>query len=148
MEANCNTTRVTLWVNRFIGLVLAALLFLLPTILDWYATVRDLSGSERTAILVAFYICAVIVGIALWQMDRLLLAIGRKEVFVAGNVRRVRIVRWCCAAVSLVCLPAAFIYYPLIFLVVIMAFLSLVMCVVVRVLDAAVTIREENDLTI
>ena len=72
----------------------------------------------------------------------------RKQVFIAENVSRVRKIRWCCAGVSLVCLPAALIYYPLMFLVVIMGFLCLVITVVCRVLDEAVSLREENDLTI
>ena len=39
-------------------------------------------------------------------------------------------------------------YPPLVFLAVIMAFLALVVSVVGNVLSAAVSIREENDLTI
>jgi flagellar biosynthesis protein FliQ len=37
---------------------------------------------------------------------------------------------------------------PLIFLVAVMAFLCLIVGVVAEVMDAAVTIREENDLTV
>lgn len=148
MKKTVDSTAITLWANRVIALVLLALVFFLPAILDWYTTVRQLSGPEITAITLAFYFSAVLVALALWQMDRLLVSIRQKQVFIRGNVRRVRILRWCCAGVALVCLPAAFLYYPLAFLVVIMGFLSLVMCVIVRVLDAAVTIREENDLTV
>ena len=148
MREKPNSTHLTLWANRFIALVLAVLVFALPAILDWYCTVRDLSGNERTAITAAFYICAVIVVFALWQMEKLLQNLLHKQVFIAENVSRVRKIRWCCAGVSLVCLPAALIYYPLIFLAVIMGFLCLVITVVCRVLDEAVSLREENDLTI
>jgi hypothetical protein len=37
---------------------------------------------------------------------------------------------------------------PLIFMLIVMAFLCLVVSVVASVMDAAVTIREENDLTV
>ena len=40
------------------------------------------------------------------------------------------------------------VYLPLVFVTVIMAFLCLVISVLVCAMDAAVTIREENDLTI
>ena len=148
MKEKPNSTHITLWANRCIALILMVLIFALPAILDWYCTVRDLTGHERTAITTAFYICAVIVLFALWQMEKLLQNLLKKQVFLPENVSRVRRVRWCCAGVSLVCLPAALIYYPLMFLVIIMAFLCLVITVVCRVLDEAVSLREENDLTI
>ncbi len=148
MKKQTDLTRMTLWVNRTIALILAVLLFALPSVLDWYSAHRSLNTQERLAILAAFYVCAVIVFAALWQMDHLLRSVLHKQVFLKENVRRIRIVQWCCAGVSLVCLPAAFIYYPLIFLVVIMGFLCLVVSVICRVMDTAVSLQEENDLTI
>ena len=140
--------RVVLWVNRFIFLVLVALLPSMPFILFWYSHIRTLTGTEYLAILIAFYICAVITGVALWKMEQLLRNILQEDVFIRKNVRHIRCIQWCCALVSLVCLPASFFYLPLVFMVVIMAFLSLVISVVVKTMEAAVTIREENDLTI
>ena len=148
MKEKPNSTHITLWANRIIALILAVLIFALPAILDWYTTVRTLTPSERGAITAAFYICAVIVVFALWQMEKLLKNLLAKQVFLRENVSRVRRVRWCCAGVSLVCLPAALIYYPLLFMVIVMGFLCLVISVVCRVLDEAVSLREENDLTI
>ena len=148
MKEKPNSTHITLWANRIIALILAVLIFALPAILDWYTTVRTLTPSERGAITAAFYICAVIVVFALWQMEKLLKNLLAKQVFLRENVSRVRIVRWCCAGVSLVCLPAAVFYLPLIFLAVIMAFLALVISVVKNVMAAAVELREENELTI
>ena len=148
MKPKFDLTRLTLWITRLIAVILGVLLFTLPALLDWYSSFRFLTELEHTAITVAFYLCAVFVFIALWQMDRLLGCILRREVFIHQNVRRIRVVQWCCAAISLICLPTAFIYYPLIFLVVIMAFLCLVISVVCRVMDTAVSIREENDLTV
>lgn len=140
--------RVTLWVNRMIFFVLVVLLPTMPFLLKWYSTVRSLTVPENHAILIAFYICAVITGVALWKMEQLLRNILQEEVFVRKNVRHVRCIQWCCALVSLVCLPACFFYLPLVFMVVIMAFLFLVISVVVKTMEAAVAIREENDLTI
>lgn len=140
--------KVVLWVNRFIFLVLLALLPTMPFILNWYSTIRTLNTAEYLAILIAFYICAVIAGVALWKIDRLLRNILQEDVFVRKNVLHIRTIQWCCALVSLVCLPACFFYLPLVFMTVIMAFLSLVMSVLVKTMEAAVAIREENDLTI
>ena len=148
MKEKINLTLITRGSTRCIALILAVLIPTMPRLLKWYTTVRTLTDSERLAITVAFYICAVIVAFALWQMDRLLSSLLKKQVFLRENVRRVRRVQYCCAGVSLVCLPAATVYYPLIFMFVVMGFLSLVICVVCRVLDEAVSLREENDLTI
>lgn len=148
MDRTLTMTRLTLWVNRLIGAIVAVLLPCLPLLLNWYSSFRSLTQAEYTAILVAFYCCAVVIAIALWNIDKLLRNILKEEVFTRENVSCIRRVRWCCAGISLITLPAAFIYLPLFFLVIIMAFLSLVVCVVVRVMDAAVIIREENDLTI
>ena len=82
MKKTFNATLVTLCANRAISLVLAVLIFTLPRLLDWYATVRDLTANERAAITVAFYICAVIVGFALWQMEKLLKNLLNKQVFM------------------------------------------------------------------
>lgn len=148
MKRKNKSALVTLWVNRVIACLVAALLFLLPAVLDWYSSFRVLTPVERTAIIVAFYCCTVFIGAALWNIERLLTEILKEQVFTRQNVRRIRTIGGCCGAVSLICLPASFAYMPLIFMLVVMAFLCLVVSVVASVMDAAVTIREENDLTV
>ena len=145
---NKNNVNVTLWANRAVALGIAVLLFTLPALLDWYCQFRMLYEIERIALTGAFYCCAVVVFVALWNIDGLLRNIRVGEVFITENVRRIRVIQWCCGGVALICAPAAFVYYPLVFMVIVMGFLCLVVSVVCRVMDAAVTIREENDLTI
>lgn len=148
MNARNRITTAALWVNRFIILLIAVLCCTLQLVIGWYCQFRTLLETEKIAITVAFYCCAVFVFAALWNMDRLLTAILAEKVFIRKNVTRIRRIQWCCGLVSLICIPATFAYLPLIFMVVIMAFLCLTVCVVTRVMDAAVAIREENDLTI
>ncbi len=148
MKKSPLSTRITLWVNRLIGLLVAALIPALPFILDWYCTMRTLRQSEYWAIMIAFYLCVLLVAFALWNLDRLLRNIIIFCVFTQDNVRCISRVRWCCGGVSLICAPSAFVYYPLSFIVIIMAFLCLVTSVITQVMAAAVSIREENDLTI
>ncbi len=148
MNSKINSAKLTLWVNRGLAAALFALLFGMPALLQWYCRFRYLADIERTAIIAAFYACSIAVFTALWNMDRLLRAILGGQVFIRENVQRIRSVQWCCGAVGLICIPAAVCYYPLIFMVIIMGFLCLVVSVVCRVMDAAVSIREENDLTI
>jgi len=148
MHRTSALTKATLWSTRAVMLILVVFLFCMPRFLNWYSTTRVLSEAKYYAILIGFYCCSVVVGPALWLMDKLLRNILDGQVFTRKNVRIISSLRWCCCAVSLICLPAACIYYPLIFMVVIMAFLCLCISVLVQVMASAVTIREENDLTI
>ena len=59
MNRNTTITHVTLWVNRFICLLLAVFVVLLPLLLRWYAGARPLTDSARYAILLAFYPCSI-----------------------------------------------------------------------------------------
>lgn len=148
MNKQNTVTCVTLWINRLIALVVAALMVALQPIMDWYCTFRVLTADEQTAITIAFYCCSAVIFYALWNMDRLLQAILQGKVFIHQNVRRIRAVQYCCGIVSLICVPAAFVYVPLAFIAAIMAFLCLAVSVLACVMDSAVSLREENDLTI
>lgn len=148
MKPNNTVTKIALWVNRCVAVGVTALLFLVPGLIRWYSGIRYLTLTEQRTVAVCFYGCVIPILLALWMLDKLLASILAGGVFVRANVRRLRIIQWCCLAVSVLCIPAAVAYLPLIFPVLIMAFLCLVVCVLTRVMDAAVAIREENDLTI
>ena len=142
------STKITLWVNRCIAAAVIVIIFALPWMLGVYSRWRNLDESAGTAIFVGYYCCAAVVLFAQWHMERLLKNILGDRVFIRENVKRVIAVRWCCLLVALICAPASLFYLPLIFLTIIMGFLGLVVSVVANVLDAAVRIREENDLTV
>ena len=139
---------LTLWSNRLLMLAVLLLSFAMPNLLKWYNRIRILSDVQNLALLIAFYLCVPIALYALYNLEKLLRNILAGEVFVRPNVRIIRRVCGCCLLVSLICLPAAFYYAPLIFFCIVRAFLCPVVNVVRYVFDAAITIREENDLTI
>ena len=116
MKTTLNLTRLTLWITHLVALVIAVFLFVLPPLLNWYCTLRNISIVPKTMIAVAFYVSVVPITLALWQFDTILRNLLKDKVFLKENVRRIRIIQWCCFAVSLICLPAALFYYPLIFL--------------------------------
>lgn len=143
------SAKVTLWASRGVAVLIAALLIFFPGMVERYhRNFRPLYDSERYALLGAFYASAVAVELAMFHMDRLLGNILRAELFTSENVQHIRMVRWCCFAVSVVCLFAFFGFPSMIFISTIMAFLALVVTVVGQVMKAAVEIREENDLTV
>lgn len=148
MDTTKLTTRIALWASRIAALAVVTVGVFIRNILEWYEGFRILGDGRRGLVTVCYYLAAAVILLALFQMDRLLSAILCGKVFIRSNVRRIRIVQWCCAAVAAICLVATFGYMPLIFATCIMAFLALTVCVVTKVMDAAVSIREENDLTV
>ena len=142
------SARVTLWTNRAIMVILGVLAVTLPWVLEFTDSLRPMGEASRRAILIAFYCCLGLVAYALYSIDKLMGNILGGRVFVTENVVRLRWLRWCCAGVSVICLPASFFYPPLFLMVLIMAFLALVVSVLKSVMAAAVELREENDLTV
>ena len=143
-------SKVTLWANRAVAAVVLVLIFTLPALLKWYAGLLGYMPNERdlTALVVAFWCCAVVILFALWHMENLMHNILRQQIFVRENVKLVRRVQHSCAIVAVICLVATVFALPAILFTAIMGFLCLVVSVVASVLDAAVELREENDLTI
>ena len=148
MNPKNRSAALTLWANRLLMAVIVTLAFAMPSLLRWYNTIRPLRENTNLALLIAFYLCVPIALFALYNLEKLLGNIIAGAVFLRSNVSLIRRVCICCLLVSSVCLPAAFYYPPLIFFCIVMAFLCPVVNVVRYAFDAAVTIREENDLTI
>ena len=143
------SARITLWAGRAISALVLLLLPFFPTMVQLYHKLfRNLSSAERIAILAGFYACAPAVLWALRSMEFLLRNILKAELFIEDNVNHIRSIRWCCLAVSLICLAASFGFPSLLFLGVIMGFLCIVVNVVGQMMKAAVAIQEENDLTV
>ncbi len=145
---NQTSTKFSLWCSRILAGIVLLLCIAMSDILDWYQSFRPLGVHGAAAIFHGYYLCVPAVGLALWRIDGLLRRILGQQVFVPENVQALRLIRWCCAWVSLVCLLAGGFYQPLLFLAAIMAFLALMVSVVKNVMAAAVELREENDLTI
>lgn len=143
------SARVTVYACRAVAVTVAALLVGFPVLVERYhQNFRPLLDSERVTLIGAFYACVPAVLVALWNMDRLLCNILDQQLFITKNVSHIRAVRWCCLAVSLICLCASIGFPTLILLAMIMAFLCLTVTVVGQVMKTGVELREENDLTV
>lgn len=148
MKHEIKSARVTLWAIRAVLVLLAVLGVFMPALLRLYADLRMLDAQAYISVLIAFYCCGIVAALALLRMDQLVRNILSGRIFVSENVMLIRHVYRCCGAVSLICLPASVMYLPLIFVVCIMAFLCLVVRVTAELMDSAVSLREENDLTV
>lgn len=106
---------------------------------------KTLSINWYSVTLIAFAVPAYS---ALWQLYRLLQNISRGRVFVADNVRRLRIVSWRCFAAAAVFLLSALYNASWLVLFVAAIFGGLILRVIMNVFAAAVALQDEQDLTI
>lgn len=97
---------------------------------------------------ICVYIGCVLGLTALAQLIRMLVNIYRDRVFIKENVSALRCISWCCFAVSAVAIYGGFSYFPFFFVAAAAAFVGVILRVVKNVMQSAVSLREENDLTI
>ena len=127
--------------------VVALSIFAMP-IADWYVDWRNIDPLLKTVIPVAFWICAVPALAALACLLVLLRNILKEHIFEEINSRMMSIICWCCVAVAAVTAIGTYWYMPFSFVAAAMLFLCLIVSVVRGCFKAAITLREENDLTI
>ena len=86
--------------------------------------------------------------IALYSLLKLLFNIKKDRIFISQNVTYLRIISWCCFAVAVVTLVGGIHYIPYLVIAVAAAFVGLMLRVVKNVMQNAVEINQENELTI
>ena len=99
-------------------------------------------------LLATIYACCVPGLTALFSLDRLLVNIKRKNVFIEKNVKHLRVISWCSFAVSIILFLSGFYYLLFLLIAVAAAFFGLILRVVKNVIEQAVVIKNENDFTI
>ena len=95
-----------------------------------------------------FYPSVIFAYTTLYCLIKLLFNIKKQEIFIIRNVTYLRIISWCCFAVALITLIGGFFYIPFLLIGVAAAFVGLMLRVVKNVMQNAVEIKEENELTI
>ena len=135
--------------------ILTAGLFVGPwAVKIWFHIYRGWSenGEAMTRMLtlfkVCFYPCACLGFVTIYSLIRLLLNIKQDAIFITPNVRYLRRISWCCIVVSLITLAAGVMYLPYLFICIAAGFVGLMLRVVKNVMESAVQIKEENELTI
>lgn len=146
---------VSIIVCYFLAVVLVGLVFAGPYAFELYMTAYRGFSAEGEALKMlknvfgyCFYPSAVFAGIILYSLLRLLHNIRAERVFIKANANYLRNVSWCCFAIAIITFGGAFFYMPFMFVALAGGFLGLLLRVLKNVMQAAVEISEENDLTI
>lgn len=134
--------------------VLTIGLFLGPWAVSiWFSAYRGFAEISTmqyllTLFVCCFYPCAFFAYITLYCLIRLLFNIRKEEIFIAQNVKYLRHISWCCFIVALITLIGGIFYIPFSFIAVAAAFIGLMLRVVKNVMQNAVELKTENELTI
>ena len=152
---------LTQLIVRACYVIFAAALIAIPFALNWGFI--ELSYMRETIMYVICSLLAVAPAgyVALICLDKLLINVKREMVFNEKNVKLLRIISWACFYAGLVgvvlfiilCIKVPFLpitIFPLAVLALAIAemFMGLVVRVVKNVFEAAIEIKEENELTI
>lgn len=117
-------------------------------IVDDYAAMRKFSAQNRTYMMFSCYISALPAGLLLWKLWAVLGRIRIGEVFTEANAKDLRLVSWACGAETVICLVSFLYYKPFILVAVAAAFMMLIVRIVKNMIQQAVDMKAELDLTI
>ena len=144
---------LSLIVCFIVSIVLVLTLFTMPQIVNMYfGSWRGFSAESvklvTKTVLICYYPSAFLGLIALASLNKMLFNIKAEKPFINENVLFLRIISWCCFVVALMCAVASYIYYSMIFVSIASGFVGLILRVVKNVMQSAVQLQSENDLTI
>ncbi len=135
--------------------ILLIFIFFGPMIFEWYMTAyrgfapnREALSNLKRVFALCFYPSAAFSGIILYSLLRLLFNIQNENVFIKKNARYLRRVAYCLLAIGIITFAGGFFYMPFMFVSAAGLFTGMMMRVLKNVFEAAIELREENDLTI
>ena len=146
MYTSMTSAKLTRAITVLFCVLLAVLMILFPRLLAFYFGYLALSLQHK--VLFAFYLCCPAAWAALVSILLLMTNIIRGDVFTQKTVFIMRLLSWCCAWVTAVCLGFGFFWAPLLVFALGAAFMTLILRVLKSVMARAVELKEENELTI
>lgn len=150
-----HSIKLSLAVCYFLSVLLFVLLFAMPWLFDHYMlNIRGFTIDGAAVKLIkivsicCFYSCAVFAGVILYSLISLLRNILHGNIFVDKNVKNLRVIAWSCFIIAIITFVGGLLYLPFMFIAFAVAFVGIFIRVLKNIMQSAVEIREENDLTI
>ena len=144
---------IVLTAVMFAGTV--ALAFFIPAFSDYLLRLPDMNGEvpvmtafQRTAVRTGLYAELALMLAGLGMLFALLLLVQRKKVFTAAAVELIRFISWCLIFMGVILIALTFCRIFALFIGAAILFVGLTIRVVKNVIEAAVCLKEENDLTV
>lgn len=138
--------------SRICVVLFALLLAALDTGAYWlvglFIRLRSMPGQTCVFMMTSIYAGSVFGWITLWMLWKLLGNMSSGRVFVSANVRAMRTVSWCCAAVAVVCALSTLYYLPFLVAAMAAAFMALIVRIVKNAFQSALEMKNELDYTV
>lgn len=155
MWSSKKSVQLSIGVCMAVSILLLVLVFFGPKLFWMYMTMYRGIAPDSTVLQMlksvfttTFYPCAIFAAIILFSLLKLLFNIRKGNVFIAQNVKLLKTVSWCCYLIALITFFGGFYYMPFLFVTGAGVFVGILLRVLKNVMQAAVELREENDLTI
>ena len=143
-----------------ISIVMTAVMFVGVVILAFYAPgfiayLLDESGAfpalsafQRAFVYIAVYAAVALMLLGLALLFALLLLVRNKKVFTPAAVELIRYISWCLILIGVALISLTYCSVAALFIGAAVLFTGLTVRVVKNVIEAAVFLKEENDLTV
>lgn len=138
-----------------LAVILALLIILGPFLFETYMVGYRGFGANSISLwalkrifALCFYPSAIFAGGALYSLIRLLFNIRKSEIFIPQNVKYLRVVSWCCIAVAIITFIGGLFYIPFFFIFAAAGFVGMLLRVLKNVMQSAVELKEDNELTV
>lgn len=125
----------------------AAAVICIPICTEWYDAVSGMAPISPV-LNTALYLSDALFLTAMWALHVMLGNLAKQALFVTKNVTCMRVISWCCFAVSVIWLALSFWRLLAFFVAFVAAFAGLILRVMKNLFAKAVELREENDYTI
>ncbi len=146
---------ISLGICAAASVLLVFWLFTFPSFFNWfYISYHGLPENDPHVmavyrlVIISFYSCAPFAGVSLYMLIRLLLNIIIDKVFVKPNIMYLRFISYFCYACFAITAVTGAGYFPLLIVSFAMVIVGTLLRVVKNILQCAVEIKEENDLTV
>lgn len=140
--------QLSIWCTRLaMGMVIVCGI-MSSRIVTWYIDVSGKSPQLHQPIVITLLACCIpAMGALLW-LHKLLFNIRSERVFIDENVTLLRRISWCCFLAAAITLVSSRFYLVFLLISIASAFMGLILRVVKNVIQQAVAIKAENELTI
>ena len=145
----------SLAVVAFVSCILLTLLLFGPQLFELYMVAyRGFSPSGeaikmlKKVFCICFYSSSVFAATILYCLARLLLNIKKNLIFILENAKYLKVVSWCCFVIAIITLGGGIFYMPLLSIAAAGCFTGVLLRVLKNVMENAIELKEEKELTI
>ena len=158
-----NMLKINRKLSVYISIVLTAIMFVATVVLAFYMPALlkyllslpnsageqlDLAPFQKTVVYVAAYAVLALMAAGLGMLFALLLLVQKKKVFTIPAVELIRYISWCLIFMGIIMVALTFCSVIALCVGAAVIFVGLTVRVVKNVIEEAVCLKEENDLTV